>query len=82
MIAFPYSVEFGRSLCERVSFATFEQALLFYQGYVACGKTRHRMRKGFDDGPRLINTDKLDGAPDGNPTGLTADEREQMSNAT
>ncbi len=79
----PYVVEFGSALHERVRFATFELALAFYRGYSAAKSAHWNERQShMDDGPRLRNIDRADGSEDGNPSGLSEDEKEMLSNAS
>lgn len=82
----PYAVQYGPACSESATFATFGEALAFWRGFNA-GKS-YRITSvdpaklfGHDDGPRIVNTDRLDGAEDGNPSGLTEDEREQLREA-
>jgi hypothetical protein len=75
-----YEAQFGFQ-CEHITaFATFPEALLFYRGYVACSKEREDEEgpSGLDYGPRIVNTDRADGSEDGNPSGLTQEEREAI----
>lgn len=81
-----YEVQFGYMCRERAAFTSFELALAFYRGYLQC--KGHNGLRGYahvlDDGPRLVNVDNIDGAPDASPAaqhGLTAAEWEQLENA-
>ena len=78
MSKLPYRVEFGRGLLVHGEFATFPEALAFYQG-VQNGYYYSNATGGMDR--RVINIDRADGSEDGRPDGLTDDEREQLSNA-
>lgn len=68
----PYRVEFGKGLQIFGEFATFPEALAFYQG-VQNGYHYSNATGGMDR--RIINTDQHDGSEDGNYGGLTEAER-------
>ena len=71
----PYRVEYGRGLQVHGTFATFPEALAFYQG-VHSGYFYSNATGGMDR--RIVNTDRHDGSDDGNYGGLTELEREAI----
>lgn len=76
----PYAVQYGPACSESATFATFGEALAFYRGYWAALMSQPSIVPSGAQ-CRIVNTDRLDGAEDGNPSGLTEDERELLGNA-
>ena len=75
-----YHVEFGYCLQEFEAFATFEEALVFYRGYLTA-QMKHCEGPSLDAGPKLVNPDNIDGAEDASVAaqhGLTRDEWERV----
>jgi len=69
----PYRVDYGRGFQVFGEFATFPEALAFYQG-VGSGYHYSNATGGMDR--RIINTDRADGSEDSRcQDGLTEDER-------
>jgi hypothetical protein len=66
-----YEVQYGHAMDSRAKFATFDEALLFYRGYLArCTTALNPMNEC-----RIVNTDRHDG---GKHHGLTDEEREAV----
>lgn len=80
-----YEVRFGRSLHEKVAFATFELALAFYRGYLKCQDANGvNQERWTDDGPKLVNAANVDGAEDASAAsqhGLTQAEWDALQEA-
>lgn len=81
--SFPYQVQYGYCCREHTDFATFELALAFYRGYLESGRQRRSDPERLlnDDGPRLVNTDNIDGAEDSSAAsqhGLTTEEWDRV----
>lgn len=79
----PYQVQYGYALEEHEAFATFDEAMTFYKGYLACQSqfTVLYKKAGGDDGPSLVNIDNIDGAEDASAAaqhGLTAEQWERV----
>ena len=72
-----YRVEYGWCCEEGSDFATFEEALTFYKGFLA-GFGGHGIK---GESFRLVNPDNIDGAEDASAAaqhGLTRSEWEQV----
>jgi hypothetical protein len=69
-----YTVEFGPACRTKVELATFELALAFCRGFLAC--ERYDTHNPDNDGPRIVNYGRAELGNDG----LTEDEKEDISN--